>query len=314
MAHTKLGIVNNKNIPMSKTLNRTSMFESIQKKDINTKTDKSNSLLFENKNYKLVMFGNKLNHKYDYPLLALIIKYWLNSQVTNNETKTIKINLSEIYDVFNFTFDKTKNKNYIPISKSIERLHGATMRLDTKEVKIKEWSSLINNPKMSFGEFGYIEVEIGNVLKKLYGTNNSIELLGCTFIDINKIILAPSEPSKGLMKFFMTQSKNYIDFKLVSLCKILGYELTPDKQREYVKKALKELVKVGFLTTFKTNNEKSWQAWDEVRIIPATLTKNLDDANKLLITLKSNFDLIKNHHRKAKNKKNEQLGNDEIPF
>jgi len=309
MEDKKLGIINNINIPMNNTLNRTSMFKPVQIKGRNEKVDKINSLLFEDKKYKLVMYGNKLNHEYDYPLLALIIKHWLNSRVTKNETRTIKIYLAEIYDVFKFTFEKTA-KNYQPITSSLERLLGANMRLDTKKVKIKEWSSLINNMKMSYGEFGYIEVEIGNVLKKLYGTINSIKHLGCTFIDINKIILAPSERSKGLMKFFMTQSKEYVDFKLVTLCKMLGYELKPDKQREYVLKALKTLVDVGFLTTFKTFNKKSKEPWDSVRIIPATLTENLDEANKLLETLKSNFDLIKNHHRKAKI--NEQ--NDEIPF
>ena len=168
MAHKKLGIINDKNIPISKPLNRTSMFEPIQARHRNNTIDQSNSLLFKDKNFKLSMYGNKLNHTYDYPLLALIIKHWLNSRVKEVETQKVKVTLSEIYNILNLTFDKTKDKNYIPIESSILRLHGANMRLETKKVKIKEWSSLINNPKMVFGEFGYIEVEIGNVLNKLY--------------------------------------------------------------------------------------------------------------------------------------------------
>lgn len=292
------------------------MFEPAQKKHFNKITEQSNSLLFEDRNYKLSMYGNKLNHTYDYPLLALIIKHWLNSRVNNIETKTVKVTLSEIYDVFKFTFNKT-NKNFNPIESSIERLHGANMRLVTKKVKIKEWSSLINNPKMVFGEFGYIEVEIGNVLKKLYKDIFSIQHLESSFIDINQIISAPTEKSKALMKFFMSQSKNYIDYKFNLLSKVLGYDkrdLKDAKKREYIKKALNELVGIGYLTRFETRDAsqlKKVAEWEQIRIIPAKLTKDQNEADELLKTLKSNFKDIKNYYR---SKKIAEEFNDEIPF
>jgi hypothetical protein len=317
MAHTKLGIINDKNIPMSKSLNRTSMFAPIQKKYFNKTTEQSHSLLFKDRYYKLSIYGNQLNHTYDYPLLALIIKHWLNSRVKNQESNTVKVLMSEIYDVFNFTFDKTKNKNYNPIASSIERLHGANMRLENKQIKIKEWSSLINNPKMSYGEFGYIEVEIGNILKKLYETIFSIEHLYSSFIDINKLIAAPSENSKALMKFFMSQSNSYVDFKVELLSKILGYDnrqLTAAKKREYIKKALNELVGTGFLITFETRDAdqlKKLEQWIQVRIISSNLTGDKSEANKLLESLESNFKGIKNHHRLNKIEKEMD---DERPF
>lgn len=316
MAHKKLGIINDKNIPISKPLNRTSMFEPLQKKYFNKLTEQTNSLLFEDRNYKLSMYGNKLNHTYDYPLLALIIKHWLNSRVNNAETKTVKVTLSEIYDVFKFTFNKT-DKNYIPIESSILRLHGANMRLETKKVKIKEWSSLINNPKMVFGEFGYIEVEIGNVLKKLYKDIFSIKHLESSFIDLNQITSVRSESTRALMKFFMSQSKSFIDFKFDLLCKILRYDqrdLKDHKKREYIKKALNELVGVGYLTTFETRDAaqlKKVAEWEQIRIIPAKLTKDQNEADELLKTLKSNFKDIKNYYR---SKKIAEEFNDEIPF
>jgi hypothetical protein len=313
MTDIKLGIINDKNIPISKSINRTSMFAPIQKKLFNKTSEQSNSLLFKDRNYKLSMYGNQLNHTYDYPLLALIIKHWLNSRIKNEESKTVKVMMSEIYDVFNFTFDKTKNKNYNPIASSIERLHGANMRLETKEIKlkIKEWSSLINNPKVIYGEFGYIEVEIGNILKKLYKTILNIQDLNSSLIDINQITSAPSETSKALMKFFMTQSKNYIDFKIDLLSKTLNYDnrqLKENRKREHIKKALNELVDIGFLTTFKTNTVEKW---DEIRIIPSTLTKNKNEANELLKSLESNYKKIKNHHRL---KKLEREYDEIIPF
>jgi hypothetical protein len=228
----------------------------------------------------------------------------------------VKVTLSEIYDVFKFTFNKT-NKNFNPIESSIERLHGANMRLVTKKVKVKEWSSLINNPKMVFGEFGYIEVEIGNVLKKLYKDIFSIQHLESSFIDINQIISAPTEKSKALMKFFMSQSKNYIDYKFNLLSKVLGYDkrdLKDHKKREYIKKALNELVGVGYLTTFETRDAaqlKKVAEWEQIRIIPAKLTQDPSKADELLISLKSNFKDIKNYYR---SKKAAEELNDEIPF
>jgi len=72
-------------------------------------------------------------------------------------------------------------------------------------------------------------------------------------------------------------------------------------------------LKVSDLTlnaTFKTFNKKSEEPWDSVRIIPTTLTENIHEAKELLERMKSNFDLIKSHHKKIKI--NEQ--NDEIPF
>jgi hypothetical protein len=317
MTDIKLGIINDKNIPISKSINRTSMFAPIQKKLFNKTSEQSNSLLFKDRNYTLSMYGNQLNHTYDYPLLALIIKHWLNSRIKNEESKTVKVMMSEIYDVFNFTFDKTKNKNYNPIASSIERLHGANMRLENKQIKIKEWSSLINNPKMSYGEFGYIEVEIGNILKKLYKTIINIQDLNSSLIDINQITSTRSETSKALMKFFMSQSKSYVDFKVDLLSKILGYDnrqLTAAKKREYIKKALNELVSTGFLITFETRDADQLiklEQWIQVRIIPSTLTKNKNEANELLKSLESNYKKIKNHHRL---KKLEREYDEIIPF
>lgn len=317
MAHIKLGIINDKNIPISKPLNRTSMFEPIQARHRNNTIDQSNSLLFKDKNFKLSMYGNKLNHTYDYPLLALIIKHWLNSRVKEVETQKVKVTLSEIYNVLNLTFDKTKDKNYIPIESSILRLHGANMRLETKKIKIKEWSSLINNPKMLFGEFGYIEVEIGNVLNKLYKDIFSIQHLESSFIDLNQITSVRSESTRALMKFFMSQSKSFIDFKFDLLCKVLGYDkrdIKERKKREYIKDSLKELVSIGYLTTFETRDSEQLTKlakWEQIRIIPAKLTQDPSKADELLISLKSNFKDIKNYYR---SKKAAEEFNDEIPF
>ncbi len=317
MAHKKLGIINDKNIPISKPLNRTSMFEPIQARHRNNTIDQSNSLLFKDKNFKLSMYGNKLNHTYDYPLLALIIKHWLNSRVKEVETQKVKVTLSEIYNILNLTFDKTKDKNYIPIESSILRLHGANMRLETKKVKIKEWSSLINNPKMVFGEFGYIEVEIGNVLNKLYKDIFSIQHLESSFIDLNQITSVRSESTRALMKFFMSQSKSFIDFKFGLLCKVLGYDkrdIKERKKREYIKDSLKELVNIGYLTTFETRDAEQLTKlakWEQIRIIPAKLTQDQSKANELLISLESNFKDIKNYYR---SKKVAEEFNDEIPF
>ena len=96
----KLGYVrSNKEIPMCNIFNRTPFFVPLRKKDYNVVVNKDNAIKFKNKTYEFTLYGCKLNLTIDYPMLALIIKHWVNNMQTDNKAVTVKINLSEVTDL-----------------------------------------------------------------------------------------------------------------------------------------------------------------------------------------------------------------------
>jgi len=308
----KLGYIrSNKLIPMCNVFNRTSFFVPLRKKDYNKVVDKDNAIKFKNKTYELMLYNYKLNHSYDYPMLALIIKHWVNKiqfdsntvKINLSEVDTVKINLSEVTDLLNKNYPQSRQKNYDPIISSLNRLSKVKVCLSEINYKGEKLPSsldgtypIITYQKMFFdSKPKYIEVGVSELIKTIYAKIFNITFLDFTLIDVEKIVDSPSESSKALLKFFMSHSYDYIDFKLEPLENLLGFKyrtppLVEKNSRKKIKTILDELIDSGFLTAYKTNKERSW---DRVRIIPTTLCDSLEIVNEVIDLLNSNFNMYR---------------------
>jgi len=295
----KLGqIISNKSIPIKNALNRTPIFAPIQKKQLNQAVGENSPVLYEDKQYKLTMSGARLNHTWDYPLLALVIKHWKNADLNGvKDDEPVQISLEELSGLYNRNFDQKKRRNFDPVVASLQRLQSACISLDVKKDKVLKIGSLVAKSELHYGKVKKIEVWIGDLLKELY-----IDHRDLTFINVEKIVVAPSERSKALMKYLLTQSAQFIDFKFELLVKLLGLDQRDTKQdarkdRSYIVGALNELVATGFVTAYQLNTEVNWV---HVRIIRHEHCADPLEAQKLIDTAVSNFDFFKPNKAKQK--------------
>lgn len=295
----KLGhIISNKSIPIKNVLNRTPIFAPIQKKLLNQAVGENSPVLYEDRQYKLTMSGARLNHTWDYPLLALVIKHWKNAALSGvKDDQPIQISLDELSRLYNLDFDQKKRRNFAPVEASLERLQSTCISLDVKRDKVARRSSLIDKSYFHYGKVKKIEVWIGDLLKELYSDNGDL-----TFINVEKIVAAPSERSKALMKYLLTQSEVFIDFKFELLVKLLCLDQRDTKQdarkyRSYIVAALNELVATGFVTAYQLNTKVNWA---HVRIISHEYCADPVEAQKLIETAVSNFDFFKPNKAKQK--------------
>lgn len=307
-------ITSNEHIPMNNLFNRTSFFIPLQLRERNEKIKEGKPYIFnDGKHYSLEMHGSKLNHTIDYPLLALIIKHWLNARDENGEfINTIQMDLSDINELIKpSTKGGKKSEKQDKIKASLIRLCSSVVCFESPSGRSDEMS-----PVLSFAKLDYknkcVKVEVSRLLIKLYNDKTKIFRSDFKYMNIEKIYKAPSETSKALMKYFMTQDKRFIDFKLARLENVLGYQfkekpLKPKVIRKNIINALDELVECKFLTVYKPEEVPVNKGWEQIRIIPASLCKDLEKAKGLLKTMESNYALIKQHHTL-------NILNDEVPF
>jgi hypothetical protein len=300
----KIGrISSNERIPMSNIFNRTPFFIPVERKELNIKINENKPFQYKDKHYSLEMHGSKLSHRVDYPLLALIIKHWLNARnETGSEQNSIRIPLSDIHEVIAPSIKSgNKEEGQQKIKSSLIRLNSAVVCFSSPKKQSDEMISILSYAKLDYKN-KWVDVEVSKFLTNLYDDLSDISALDCSYVNVDDIYKAPSETSKALMKYFMTHHESYIDFKLDRIVQILGYQFKDkfpaDKViRKRVKDALDELMGCGFLTVYGFDQAKGW---DTIRIIPKTLCANFDKAVIELSTRKSNFKDIKFHYYKKK--------------
>jgi hypothetical protein len=266
----------------------------LENKSVNKVNSEKNPILYQDKNYKISTYGSRLSHSYDYPLLGLIIKTWINEKLkSDNILKTITIYLTEIDELFGYSFKQRKKENYKSIDASLKRLTSCSVAIETKNLKMTQYSPLLADAKLFYGSKPKkLEITVGCVLENLYPTLNIASKLDVSYINIGDIIAVPSEGAKALMKFFMTQRSDYIDFTLERLLTVLNHPITEDPNiqkdgRNKVKVALNKLVKFDFLVIYKTNKVRGW---NEVRIIKKSLAADKDEGEIMLQVMPSNFE------------------------
>jgi len=128
----------------------------------------------------------------------------------------------------------------------------------------------------------------------------NVSLLDFSYIDVEAIVNTDSENAKALIKYFMCQNYDFIDFKFDTLVTLLGFkykrlaegkfEVDEAYARSKIKDALKILIENEFLTQYKCDKTRSW---NQVRIIPKTLCDNVDISEQVIDLLPSNFDKFK---------------------
>lgn len=310
-------ITSNKYIPIKTVLNRTPVFEPTQKKErsiknTRNKSHEKNSIIFEDDSHKLDLVGCSLNHSIDYPLLALVIKHWLNNQLAGiDEPDVVTIQLEEIKQVFKLEHKQSCSKNYKPYRDSLIRLHSAVFILKMKQTKDEHIGNFFSQPSNFSYKEKKITVHVGAFLKSLYKDHNGISL-----IDIDEIVNTKSEPLKAMKKYLMTHSISFIDFKFERLSKVLGYhtrDIDDAKRREYIIKALRDLCKDGYLQI-----AEYFPAKNTYRIIQSRFFDPVE-AHWAFYFYPSNFDKIKRNKLKktmAKNMLKEIMAKDkdEFPF
>lgn len=244
-------ITTNKNIPIKTVLNRIPIFEPVQKTQRSIGKSRktvhqNNSIIFEDDSHKLDLVGCCLNHSYDYPMLALIIKHWLNNQFAKvAEPDTVIIELKELKQVFDLKHKQSCSKNYKPFRDSLIRLHSAVFVLKMKQTKVEHIGNFFSQPSIFDYKNKQITIFVGDFLKSLYKDHH-----GISFIDLDEIISTKSEPLKAMKKYLMTHNISFIDFKFDRLSKVLGYhtrDIDDAKRREYIIKVLRDLCKDGYL-------------------------------------------------------------------
>jgi len=308
----KIGYVfSNKNIPMHNLFNRTPCFLTPHENNNRKVIDESFAVEFKNKQYKndkpykLKLYGSQLNHKTDYPLLALIIKNLVNKRQTEHEATSVKLDLKDIDELFNFNFSGKRKSNYDPIVFSLERLLNVKIQLIEKVNENIEYLPLIAGHEFHYGkgkkQSKFFQIEISELLNHLYIKMWNVTFFDFSYIDVEAIVNINTENAKALIKYFMCQNYDFIDFKFDTLVTLLGFkyknmdegllEVDENEARSKIKDALKLLIEKKFLTQYKCNETRSW---DRVRIIPQTLCDNVDISERVIDLLPSNFDKFKN--------------------
>lgn len=291
-------ITSNKSIPIKNVLNRTSIFTPVQKQHLNLKVSEDSPVLFEDNQYMLTMSGSRLNHTWDYPLLALVIKHWKNASLSGvDDAEPVHISLDELSELYKRDFEQKKRRNFDPLQASLERLQTVCINLDMKKAKVTKRGALIAKSEFHYGEDKKIIVWIGDLLHELYSDHKDQ-----TFINIEHFVEVPTERSKALMKYLSTQSDQFVDFKFELLVQLLGLDQRNIKQdarrdRRYIVEALNELVAAKFVTAYQLNNKMNW---DYVRIIRHQHCADPIIAQKLIETKTSNFDFFKPNKDKQK--------------
>ncbi|MCL1049444.1 hypothetical protein L2755_07380 [Shewanella abyssi] len=291
----KIGkITGNNNIPINNILSRTPIFAPWQKNEISKAITDSQPVIFDNKKYQLQMHGSKLNHSTDYPFMALVIKHWLNNKVRDTgKSSEVVITLDEISQVFNLSFVQNRKSNFSRFEKSLLRLRAAVLSLEHKKEKVCQSSSLIEYSDYRYRDKCFV-ITIGKVLIELYKATAKQRLISTdfSFIDIEKLVEIKTERSKALMKYLMTQSIDFIDFKLVTLGAAIGLEgrVSKSKVREYLIESFNELMSDGHITLFQLDRKNKPT---QVRVIRNVHTRDIDEAKSMIESLPSNFDFFK---------------------
>lgn len=308
----KIGYVfSNKNIPMHNLFNRTPCFLTPHENNNRNVIDESFAVEFKGKQYKKVepyklkLYGNLLNHKTDYPLLALIIKNLVNERQTEPEATSIKLDLKDVDELFKFNFSGKRKSNYDPIVFSLERLSKVNIQLIETVNENIEYLPLIAGYKFHYGngktQPKFFQIQISELLNHLYYNIWNVSLFDFSYIDVEAIVNINTENAKALIKYFMCHNYDFIDFKFDTLVTLLGFkykrlaegifEVDEVEARSKIKDALNLLVKKKFLTQYKCDKTRSW---NKVRIIPKTLCDNVGISEKVIDLLPSNFDKFYN--------------------
>jgi len=305
---SKIGrIASNERIPMNLFFNRTPFFATVELQELNKKIKKDQPIQYKSRLYTFETYGSRLSHSIDYPLLALIIKYWINNRKrTGKEQDKIRIHLSDINEVIKVVCSNGKKaETQDKIKSSLLRLCSAIVCFSSPNKVLNEMTPVLSSANLDYKN-KWVDVEVSQFLITLYDLSG-IDIGDYYYMNIEKIVAAPSENAKALMKYFMKQRDDYIDFKLTKLEEILGYQfkekpIAVSVIRARVKKALDILVAAKFLTTYETrkNNMKKLRSWDEIRIIPTTLCEDLEEATEMLLTEDSNLTGINVHYYKKK--------------
>lgn len=301
----KVGYVfNNKTIPMHNLFNRTPCFLTPHENNILRVIDKNSAVEFKNRAYTFKLYGSQLNHKTDYPLLALIIKNLVNKRQTEHKATSVRLDLSEIDELFNYDYAEKRKDNYSPIVSSLKRLSEVNIQLTIPDCECIQFLPLINSYEFHYG-FGakqpkYFQIQISELLNRLYEGIWNVYYFDFTYIDVETIVNINTENAKALIKYFMSQDYDYIDFKLDTLITLLGFQYKNNETGEgevdvvaargFIKKALNILMDKRYLTFYKFNKVRSW---DRVRIMPKTLCDNIDISKKVIDLLPSNFNKFK---------------------
>jgi len=307
----KIGYVfSNKNIPMHNLFNRTPCFLTPHENNNRKVIDESFAVEFKSKqykkdnSYKLKLYGNQLNHQTDYPLLALIIKNLVNERQTEPEATSVKLDLKDIKELLNLNFSGERKSNYDPIVFSLKRLSKVKIQLIENVNENIEYLPLIAGYEFHYGngknQPKFFQIQISELLNHLYYNMWNVSLLDFSYIDVEAIVNTDSENAKALIKYFMCQNYDFIDFKFDTLVTLLGFkykrlaegkfEVDEAYARSKIKDALKILIENEFLTQYKCDKTRSW---NQVRIIPKTLCDNVDISEQVIDLLPSNFDKFK---------------------
>ena len=308
----KIGYVfSNKNIPMHNLFNRTPCFLTPHENNNRNVIDESFAVEFKGKQYKKVepyklkLYGNLLNHKTDYPLLALIIKNLVNERQTEPEAISVRLDLKDVDELLNLNFSGKRKSNYDPIVSSLKRLSKVKIQLIETVNENIEYLPLIAGYEFHYGngkkQPKFFQIQISELLNHLYYNMWNVTFLDFSYIDVEAIVNINTENAKALIKYFMCQNYDFIDFKFDTLVTLLGFkyknmadgqlEVDEVEARSKIKDALNLLVKKKFLTQYKCDKTRSW---NQVRIIPKTLCDNVDISEQVIDLLPSNFDKFKN--------------------
>lgn len=304
----KIGYVfSNKNIPMHNLFNRTPCFLTPHENNNRNVIDESFAVEFKGKQYKKVeqyklkLFGNQLNHKTDYPLLALIIKNLVNERQTEPEAISVRLDLKDVDELLNLNFSGKRKSNYDPIVYSLERLLNVKIQLIETVNENIEYLPLISGYEFHYGngktQPKFFQIQISELLNHLYYNMWNVTYLDFSYIDVEAIVNINTENAKALIKYFMCQNYDFIDFKFDALVTLLGFkykrlaegkfEVDEADARSKIKEALNLLIENKFLTQYKCDKTR---AWDQVRIIPRTLCDNVEISEQVIDLLPSNFD------------------------
>ncbi|WP_143047965.1 hypothetical protein [Thalassotalea agarivorans] len=270
-------IASNNAIPIINIFNRLPLFIPLEKKEVNQKISSGESVVYENDSYRIEVQESRLSHRFDYPLLAIIIRFWLNERLKENSNiDKVVIELEEIDKLFEeYLKHKPKNEErYQVIKDSLKRLISCSVVLQSK-IKGKKMTKF--SPILADAEFYYknksnpkrIIVKIGETLQLFYEDLPYLKHLDSTFIDISRLTSKKlSENAKALMKFLTKQQ--FVQFYLSQLLQIINYPI-PDKSagskkvgevkkegRKRLKKALEQLKKEGFVAGYLPNQNRNW--------------------------------------------------------
>ncbi len=287
-------IKGNKNIPIDNSLNRTSLFSSWNSNEINSSIE--GAIRCKGNTYSYELIGSRLDQKFDYPILGLVIKHWLNNRLKMTDVdEPVKVSLAEISNLFQKSHAENRRKNFKWLDTSLNRLCTAAiyLKIERNQRTIEtDRAALLSSGRLYYGKGDdkYIEVEIGKILKKLY-KNLDVTSLDVSFMNLELLSQPMSKNAKVLMRYLLTQRSDFRRFSLPLLLSLIE-PIKPEKSqpshgRDKVKKAILELQNNGFVTAFQTNEVV---AWDNVTIITSLVTTDTFEAKQILNKGKSNYD------------------------